>query len=68
MGAFLLAGGAKNKRFALPNARIMIHQPHGGASGQAADIEIQAKDFGLIDRVMSKREDAEAAVEEAAKS
>ena len=45
MGAFLLAGGAPGKRFALPNARIMIHQPHGGASGQAADIEIQAKEI-----------------------
>ena len=43
MGAFLLAGGAKGKRFALPNAEIMIHQPSGGAKGQAADIEIQAK-------------------------
>ena len=43
MGAFLLAGGAPGKRFALPNARIMIHQPHGGASGQATDIEIQAQ-------------------------
>jgi ATP-dependent Clp protease protease subunit len=45
MGAFLLAGGAKGKRFALPNARIMIHQPHGGASGQATDIEIQAREI-----------------------
>ena len=45
MGAFLLAGGAKGKRFALPHARIMIHQPHGGASGQATDIEIQAKEI-----------------------
>ena len=43
MGAFLLAGGAKGKRFALPNSQIMIHQPSGGAKGQAADIEIQAK-------------------------
>ena len=43
MGAFLLAGGTKGKRFALPNAEIMIHQPSGGAKGQAADIEIQAK-------------------------
>ena len=43
MGAFLLAGGAKGKRMALPNAEIMIHQPSGGAKGQAADIEIQAK-------------------------
>jgi len=43
MGSFLLAGGAKGKRFSLPNSQIMIHQPSGGAKGQAADIEIQAK-------------------------
>ena len=43
MGAFLLAGGAKGKRYALPNAEIMIHQPLGGARGQATDIEISAK-------------------------
>jgi ATP-dependent Clp protease protease subunit len=43
MGAFLLAGGAKGKRFALPNAEIMIHQPLGGAKGQATEIEIAAK-------------------------
>ena len=42
MGAFLLAGGAKGKRFALPNAEIMIHQPSGGAQGQASDIKINA--------------------------
>ena len=42
MGAFLLAGGAKGKRFALPNAEIMIHQPSGGAKGQATEIEIAA--------------------------
>ena len=42
MGAFLLAGGAKGKRFALPNAEIMIHQPSGGARGQATDIQIVA--------------------------
>lgn len=42
MGAFLLAGGAKGKRFALPNAEIMIHQPSGGAKGQATDIQIVA--------------------------
>ncbi|MEX1249172.1 MAG: ATP-dependent Clp protease proteolytic subunit, partial [Acidimicrobiia bacterium] len=41
--AVILAGGAKGKRFALPHARVMLHQPHGGAQGQAADIEIQAK-------------------------
>lgn len=43
MGAFLLAGGAKGKRFALPNAEVMIHQPAGGAQGQATEIEITAK-------------------------
>jgi len=43
--AVLLAAGAKAKRFALPHARILIHQPHGGASGQAVDIEIQAKEI-----------------------
>jgi ATP-dependent Clp protease, protease subunit len=45
MGAFLLAAGAKGKRFALPNSRIMIHQPSGGAQGQATDIQIQAKEI-----------------------
>ena len=100
MGAFLMAAGAKGKRFALPNSRIRIHQPSGGAQGQATDIEIQAreilklreslnqilaertgqplekiradserdyfmsadeaKDYGLIDRVIAKR-DIEAA-------
>ncbi|KAA0229860.1 ATP-dependent Clp endopeptidase proteolytic subunit ClpP [bacterium] len=45
MGAVLLAAGAKGKRFALPHARIMIHQPWGGFQGQAADIEIQAKEI-----------------------
>lgn len=45
MGAFLLSSGEKGKRFALPNARIMIHQPLGGARGQASDIEIQAKEI-----------------------
>ncbi len=45
MGAFLLAGGANGKRLALPNSRIMIHQPLGGAQGQAVDIEIQAKEI-----------------------
>ena len=45
MGAVLLAGGAKGKRAALPNARILIHQPHGGAEGQASDIEIQAREM-----------------------
>jgi len=45
MGAFLLAAGAKDKRFALPNSRIMIHQPSGGAQGQATDIQIQAREI-----------------------
>ena len=45
MGAFLLASGAKGKRFALPNSRVMIHQPLGGARGQASDIEIQAREI-----------------------
>ncbi len=44
MGAVLLGAGQKGRRFALPNARIMIHQPHGGARGQATDIEIQARE------------------------
>jgi ATP-dependent Clp protease protease subunit len=48
MGAFLLSGGAKGKRFILPNARTMIHQPSGGAQGQATDIEIQAKEILII--------------------
>lgn len=43
--AVILAGGTKGKRYALPHARILIHQPHGGAAGQAADIEIQAKEI-----------------------
>lgn len=45
MGSFLLCAGAKNKRFALPNSRVMIHQPSGGAQGQATDIEIQAREI-----------------------
>ena len=45
MGSFLLMAGAKGKRFALPNARVMIHQPSGGAQGQATDIEIQAREI-----------------------
>jgi len=45
MGSLLLAAGAKGKRFALPNARIMVHQPSGGAQGQATDIEIQAREI-----------------------
>jgi len=45
MGSLLLAAGAKDKRFALPNARVMVHQPSGGAQGQATDIEIQAREI-----------------------
>lgn len=48
MGAFLLAGGAKGKRYALPNARTMIHQPSGGAQGQATDIDIHAREILII--------------------
>jgi ATP-dependent Clp protease protease subunit len=44
MGSFLLAAGARGKRYALPNARLMIHQPHGGSQGVASDIEIQARE------------------------
>ncbi|MFN3827614.1 MAG: ATP-dependent Clp endopeptidase proteolytic subunit ClpP [Micavibrio sp.] len=102
MGSLLLTAGAKGKRFSLPSSRIMIHQPHGGAQGQASDIEIQAKeilrlramlndiyvkttgqklsaiekamdrdnfmssqeakDFGLIDHVVSSRADVGAAL------
>jgi ATP-dependent Clp protease protease subunit len=102
MGSLLLAAGAKGMRYALPNARIMVHQPSGGFSGQASDIERhaediikmkrrlnevyvkhtgqsyekieqtldrdyflssdQAKDFGLIDRVLTKRDEIELAV------
>src|SRR5213592_2905936 len=54
--AVLLAAGTKGKRFALPHARILIHQPYGGAGGQASDIEIQAKEIArmreLLDRVL----------------
>ncbi len=58
MGAFLLSCGEKGKRYALPNARIMIHQPLGGAQGQATDIEIQAKEIlrlkGILNKILSK--------------
>lgn len=58
MGAFLLSGGTKGKRMALPNARIMIHQPLGGAQGQAVDIEIKAKEIlylkGLLNNLMAE--------------
>jgi ATP-dependent Clp protease, protease subunit len=57
MGAFLLSGGTKGKRMALPNARIMIHQPLGGAQGQAVDIEIKAREIlylkGLLNQLMA---------------
>ena len=56
--AVLLAAGAKGKRFATPNSRILIHQPHGGAQGQAIDIDIQAKEIirnrELLDRILSE--------------
>ena len=48
MGAFLLSSGAKGKRFALPNSRVMIHQPSGGAQGMASDIEIRAREILLL--------------------
>ncbi len=54
MGAFLLAGGAKQKRLALPNSRIMIHQPLGGAQGQAVEIEIQAKEILFLKDTLNK--------------
>ena len=54
MGAFLLAGGTKGKRFALPNAEIMIHQPSGGAQGQATEIEINAKHILRIRERMNR--------------
>src|SRR5205814_6061970 len=61
MGAFLLAAGAKGKRFALPNSRIMIHQPSGGAQGQATDIEIQAREIlklrESLNRILAERSD-----------
>ena len=53
MGAFLLSAGTKGKRLALPNARIMIHQPLGGAKGQATDIEIEAKEILRMKTMMS---------------
>ncbi len=59
MGAFLLAAGAKGKRFALPNARVMIHQPLGGAQGQASDIEITAREIlrikAELNRILAER-------------
>jgi ATP-dependent Clp protease, protease subunit len=59
MGAFLLTAGAKGKRFSLPNSRILIHQPSGGAQGQASDIEIQAKEIlylrERLNKIMSEK-------------
>ncbi|WP_334154116.1 ATP-dependent Clp endopeptidase proteolytic subunit ClpP [Tepidimonas sp.] len=59
MGAFLLAAGAKGKRFVLPNSRVMIHQPLGGAQGQATDIEIHAREIlrlrADLNRILSER-------------
>jgi ATP-dependent Clp protease protease subunit len=54
MGAFLLAAGAKGKRFTLPNSRVMIHQPSGGFSGQASDIEIHAKEVLFLKRRLNE--------------
>ena len=54
MGAFLLAGGQKGKRYCLPNSRVMIHQPSGGSQGQASDIEIQAKEILFLRKRMNQ--------------
>ncbi len=54
MGAFLLSAGAKGKRFVLPNSRVMIHQPSGGFSGQASDIEIHAKEVLYLKRRLNE--------------
>src|SRR5690554_557462 len=54
MGAFLLAGGAKGKRFCLPNSRVMIHQPLGGFQGQASDIEIHAREILYIKEKLNR--------------
>ena len=54
MGAFLLAGGAKGKRYILPNAEVMIHQPLGGTQGQATDIKIQAEHILKIKQRMNR--------------
>jgi len=54
MGALLLSAGAKGKRYALPNSRIMIHQPLGGAQGQATDVEIQAKEILRMKKVINE--------------
>lgn len=66
MGAFLLSGGAKGKRYCLPNARTMIHQPSGGAQGQATDIDIQAREILIIreklNRLMAEHTGQELAI------
>jgi len=54
MGALLLAGGAKDKRYCLPHSRMMIHQPLGGVQGQATDIEIHAKEILLVRERLNK--------------
>lgn len=54
MGAFLLSAGTKGKRYSLPNSRIMIHQPSGGASGQASDIQIQAQEIQRLKEILNK--------------
>ncbi len=54
MGAFLLSSGAKGKRYALPNARIMIHQPSGGAQGQSTDIQIQAQEIQRLKDMLNE--------------
>ncbi|WP_419769222.1 MAG: ATP-dependent Clp endopeptidase proteolytic subunit ClpP [Candidatus Marinarcus sp.] len=54
MGAFLLSSGAKGKRYSLPNSRIMIHQPLGGAQGQATDIQIQAREIQRMKEMLNK--------------
>ncbi len=53
MGAFLLSSGSKGKRYVLPSARIMLHQPSGGAQGQSTDIQIQAKEIGRIKKYLN---------------
>jgi ATP-dependent Clp protease, protease subunit len=55
MGQFLLCAGARGKRYSLPHARIMMHQPHGGIAGQAADIAIQAEQIAYTKRLMAER-------------
>ena len=59
MGAFLLAAGAKDKRFSLPNSRIMIYQPSGGAQGQSTDIQIQAREIldlrARLDKILAEK-------------